>query len=157
MPPSWIHTKQIIQSARCISSTHNKCGFGGMSLPHNVKIAKHRLKTCNAKMLHDTLRVFVSRISIWFLEVLCFDQEIPVPWKLKLFNEMQMLNPCVAPGFICLAGRSSAVYRGTTSSIFHAGPVHVPAFRLHDKSGRLRTHNIYNPLATRGFPADTRK
>ena len=40
--------------------------------PVKVKNAKHRLKTCNETMLHEKLRVFVSRIS-QPQEILCRD------------------------------------------------------------------------------------
>ena len=58
----WIHSKQINQSARYISSTRNKCFFVFRQIDHAMW-KKRRPKTCNHKMLRDKLRAFVSRIS----------------------------------------------------------------------------------------------
>ena len=51
---SWIHTKQISQSVRCISSTRNKCFCCTTSCLREVN---NRLKTCNETMLRDKLRI----------------------------------------------------------------------------------------------------
>ena len=60
---SWIHTKQINQSARCISSTrNNKCLLRDKMISE-VKNAIHRPKTCNETTLRDKLRALVSHIS----------------------------------------------------------------------------------------------
>lgn len=56
--------KSINQSACCISSTcNNYSGFWAICWSCKVKSAKHRRKTCNKTMLHDKLKVFVSRVS----------------------------------------------------------------------------------------------
>ena len=62
---SWIHTKQINQSARCISSTRNKFFLRDRDkkLIAKVKNVKHRPKACNETMLHDKWRNFLSGIS----------------------------------------------------------------------------------------------
>ena len=63
MLPSWIRTKQINQSACCISSTCNKRFCCGISWSCKVKNEKHRPKTWNETILREKFRVFVSRIS----------------------------------------------------------------------------------------------
>ena len=60
---SWIHSKQINQSVRCISSTSNNCFCCATSWSRKVKNEKHRPKTCNGTMFRGKLRAFEPRIS----------------------------------------------------------------------------------------------